>query len=181
MRPSIGSSLFSGSRIETKVRELAKKIANDYKDEPLTIIAVLSGAVRFTADLLKHFGNDLRVKVTFVEVQSYKSDKPGNLRLGSLSEELIRGQNILIVDDILDTGKTLFHLKGVVQVFEPKSLKTVVLLSKTKDRQYEVTPDYLGFPVPDVFVVGYGLDSEGLFRNLSCITTLIDDRHAPHK
>jgi len=169
---SIDGIALTKDKIKHRVRGLGKQIERDYWGKALTIVSILSGAVRFTADLL-NFIEDVQLQLSFVQVESYRSGtSSGVLQLGSLSEKDISNQNVLIVDDIIDSGKTLSKIAAIAKVFEPASLKTCVFLNKMKPRAFNITPDYVGFEISDEFVVGYGMDYDGLYRNLSLIIRL---------
>jgi hypoxanthine phosphoribosyltransferase len=178
-RPIVGQPVISADgtaltkdKIKHRVRSLGKQIERDYQGKTMTVVSILSGAVRFTADLL-NFIEEIQLQLAFVQVESYRSGTTsGVLQLGSLSERDISGQNVLIVDDIMDSGKTLSKIAAIANVFEPESLKTCVFLKKTKPRRFQIEPEYVGFEIPDEFVVGYGMDYNGMYRNLSLITRL---------
>jgi len=153
-------------QIRKRVREMARQIERDLKKEPVHLICILKGACIFLADLVR----ELRVPVSmdFIAVSSYgKGSLPsGEVRITKDLDHSIEGQNVVIVEDILDTGLTLNYLYRILQSRKPKSLKIAALLDKPARRVKEVPADYVGFTIPDQFVVGYGLDYAERYRNL---------------
>jgi hypoxanthine phosphoribosyltransferase len=158
-------TLLSEEQIRGGVRRLAERIAADYGRRPLTILGVMTGSVVLLADLIRLLEMPLRVGV--VHASSYR----GGARRQSLSIDAgmapdIAGREVLIVDDIFDTGHTLAALADRLKSLAPASLRSAVLLEKLGRRETEYRPDYVAFEIPDVFVVGYGLDYQDEFRNL---------------
>ena len=164
--------LISAERIQKRVDELGRQIAGDYKDRPLTIVAVLTGSLMFLADLMRRL--DLPLRIALIQASSYRGDAktPGALHVQSDLLPDLTGRHILILDDILDTGHTLAYLVRHMTSLNPPSLKTAVLLRKTGRQEEAIEPDYCGFPIPDEFVVGYGLDYNDEYRNLPFIGVL---------
>ena len=158
--------LLRKSQIRQKVRQLARQIERDFKGEPLHLVCILKGACIFLADLLREL--DLPVSVDFIAVSSYgKGTLPsGEVRITKDLDYSIENLNVIIVEDILDTGLTLNYLYRILQTRKPKSLKIAALLDKPARRIKEVPVDYVGFKIPDAFVVGYGLDYGERYRNL---------------
>lgn len=158
--------LLRGSEIRRRVRLLARQIERDYKGDSLHLICILKGACIFLADLLREL--KLPVSVDFIAVSSYgKGSLPsGEVRITKDLDQSIEGLNVLIVEDILDTGLTLNYLFRILQSRKPKSLRIAALLDKPARRVKEVPVDYIGFKIPDEFVVGYGLDYGERYRNL---------------
>ena len=158
--------LLRKSQIRQKVRQLARQIERDFKGEPLHLVCILKGACIFLADLLREL--DLPVSVDFIAVSSYgKGSLPsGEVRITKDLDHSIENLNVIIVEDILDTGLTLNYLYRILQTRKPKSLKIAALLDKPARRIKEVPVDYVGFKIPDAFVVGYGLDYGERYRNL---------------
>ena len=157
--------LIDQESIKRRVKELAKEIEKDM-GESFIVVGLLKGSFVFVADLIREI--DLPVKVDFMWVSSYGSStvSEGHIRiLRDLSMD-IQGQKVLLVDDILDTGYTLKEIKEILTLREPKLLKTCVLLDKSERRKVNVEADYVGFKVPDLFLVGYGLDWDEEGRNL---------------
>ncbi len=178
MAYKLDNVLFSEEQIKARVRELAKDIARDFgNDKPLAVVGILTGAAFFLTDLVRELPENLDVRIDFMSVASYgDSDKSsGVVRIFHDLKSSIENKNVLIVEDIVDTGLTLSHLQELLHNRKPASLKTCVLLDKYERRQTEVKVDYCGFKIPDKFVVGYGLDYAGKWRHLKEIKTLVDD------
>jgi hypoxanthine phosphoribosyltransferase len=164
--------LVSSGEIQEKVRGLGERITRDYRDEKLLLIGILRGAVVFLSDLMRHL--ELECEIDFMEVSSYGSgtSSSGVVRILKDLEEDITGKHVLIVEDIVDTGLTLSYLRRSLLARKPASLEVCALLSKPSRRQVDLPVKYLGFEVPDVFVIGYGIDYAGAFRNLPEIRAL---------
>ncbi|HET6614541.1 MAG TPA: hypoxanthine phosphoribosyltransferase [Dehalococcoidia bacterium] len=162
--------LISASEIERRVNELGVEIARDYAGKDVLFIGVLKGVTCFMADLMRHTA--LPVSVDFMTISSYEGDRSGAVRIVQDLTENIRGRDVLIIEDIVDTGMTLNHLMKQLQAREPSSLRVCALLDKRVRRLVDVPLDYVGFEVPDEFVVGYGLDYRQRFRNLPFVATL---------
>ena len=164
--------LLSAEQIQQRVGALARQIAEDYRDRPLTIVGVLTGSLIFLADLVRRL--ELPLRIGLIQASSYRGSAtiPGALRLGPDLIPDVRGRHVLLLDDILDTGQTLSHLVRHVRDLGPLSVKVVVLLRKRGRQQVTLEPDYHAFDIPDVFVVGYGLDHNDEYRNLPHIAVL---------
>ena len=161
--------LLTKDEIQQKVLELAKSISADYSDRELVIISVLKGAFVFTSDLIRAL--TIPVKVDFVQIGSYGASKTssGVMKIKKDIDEEIKGKNVLIVDDIIDCGYTLDFLLKHLKKKKPATVDICVLLDKLPRRRVEVPIRYKGFEIPDVFVVGYGLDYAESYRNLPYI------------
>jgi len=164
--------LLSAAQIEAKVAELGAAVARDYAGKRPVLVGVLKGSVVFLADLLRHM--EIPVEVDFVAAESYGSSTQSS---GTISVRLeptldVAGRHVLVVEDIIDTGLTLGKLLEMLQTRRPASLKVCTLLDKPARREADVEPDYVGFEVPDEFVVGYGLDYAEEYRNLPCVGIL---------
>lgn len=161
--------LFDEKTIATRVKEIADDLYNLYKDNEVVFICTLKGAVFFTCDLLKNYKGDARIE--FLRVSSYHGkETSGKIELNlSISEDNIKNKNVVILEDIIDTGYTLSFLKDYINKMNPKSLKVCSLLDKKVKRIVDIEPDYYGFIVDDSFVIGYGLDYDGKYRNLPYI------------
>ncbi len=173
MDEDIERILFHTATIQARIDELAARITEDYRGAELTVVAVLTGALMFTADLLRRI--PLPLKLDCVSVASYHGETgtSGNVVFGQLSLPDIKGRHVLIVDDILDSGLTLDAItKRFVDECGPLSVKICVLLSKRKTRRRQVEAEYVGFEIEDEFVVGYGLDYQERYRNLPFVGTL---------
>ncbi|MDR1377449.1 MAG: hypoxanthine phosphoribosyltransferase [Synergistaceae bacterium] len=163
--------LFSEEAITERVRILAKKIVSETRGGELLAVGILNGAVIFLSDLLRCMSPDLDVRMDFMSVSSYgdAAKSSGVVRILKDLGSDIEGKNVLIVEDIIDTGLTLSYLLDILRARRPSSLRTCVLLDKREKREVAVNVDYCGFTIPDVFVVGYGLDCAGKWRHLPSI------------
>ena len=165
--PNNLKELISEAQIQTRVLELAKEIQNDYNGEELKFICILKGASYFFTDLTRRIETPARLD--FMRVSSYKKGtQSGEIELLQDLSTSIQGQNVIVVEDIVDTGKTLQYLLGYLDLKKPKSIKLCCLLDKPSRRDdvaKDLKVDYVGFTVPNFFVVGYGLDFDELYRN----------------
>ncbi len=163
--------LYSEEVIAQRVAALAKEITRDYQDKDLLVIAILKGSFMFFSDLLKKI--DLPLEIDFMVAKSY-GDKthPGEVRIMKDLDKPIEGRHILIVEDILDTGQTLHALYKLLEVRGAASLRTCAFLDKPARRNTDFYADYIGYEIPDYFVVGYGLDYAERYRNLPYIAEL---------
>lgn len=158
------------AKIRTRVAELGRAIRQDYGPEkPVHLVAVLKGAFMFLADLMRTI--DGPVSCDFIAVSSYGSGttSSGEVRLTKDLDRSLEGRDVIIVEDIVDTGLTLSYLQEILRARDPRSLKTACLLSKPSRRKVDVKVEYVGFTIDDRFVVGYGLDVDEHYRNLSYI------------
>lgn len=167
-----GRILISDGEIAARVTELGAAIRRDYAGRVPLVVGVLKGAVVFVADLIRAI--PLPVSLDFMAVASYGSGSrsSGVVRLSSDLSVSIEGRDVIIVEDIIDSGRTISYLRRNLATRHPRSLALCVLLDKVARREVEVTVDYVGFVIPDEFVVGYGLDLDGLHRNLRHIAVL---------
>jgi hypoxanthine phosphoribosyltransferase len=168
--------LLPAERIRQRVGELAAAVAADYRDrQPFTVVGVLTGSLMFLADLVRQL--DLPHRIGFIQASSYRGDatSPGELRIGPELFPDIRGRHVLLLDDILDTGQTLARLADHFKSLGPLSLRSAVLLRKRGRQNVAFEPDYCGFDILDVFVVGYGLDLNDEYRHLPYIGVLSSD------
>jgi hypoxanthine phosphoribosyltransferase len=169
--------LLRRSAIQKRVREVAHQITKDFQGERIHLIGVLKGACIFLSDLVREI--NLETSIDFIAVSSYGKNKEssGQVRLLKDLDSSIEGLNVIVVEDILDTGITLTYLLRVLAQRKPKSLRIAALLDKPSRRIKEVQADYIGFKIPNDFVVGYGLDYAERYRNLKdvCILTLPPD------
>jgi hypoxanthine phosphoribosyltransferase len=164
--------LITQAAIQKKIRELGKQIRRDFPGEPLLLVGVLKGAVMFLADLARQIPGE--VTFDFIAVSSYGKDSrsSGQVKLNKDLDSSIEGKCVIVVEDILDTGLTLQYLLRVLQQRRPRSLRVAVLLDKKDRRLTEVHADYVGFSIPNEFVVGYGLDYAERYRNLPSVGIL---------
>jgi len=158
--------LLTEVQIQQRVQELGAQITADYAGKDLVVIGLLNGVYPFFADLTRAI--ELDVDVNFMRVASYGDglESTGEVKIIFDMDKSIRGRHALVIEDIVDTGLTLFKVRKLLQDREPASLKIVTLLDKPSRRRVQVKVDYVGFPIEDHFVVGYGLDLEGIHRNL---------------
>lgn len=162
--------LFSEAEIQNAIKKLGDKINNDYKDEELFLVCVLKGAVMFMVDLAKHL--KMPVDMEFIRLSSYGSGftSTGKVNAVDISLPDLNGKNVLIIEDIIDTGHTArFLMDFMKHNFKAKSVKFCSLLDKKIKREVDIDPDYYGLDVDDKFLVGYGLDYDGFYRNLPYI------------
>jgi len=164
--------LIRHAAIEKRVRAVAHRITRDFKGQRVHLIGVLKGACIFLSDLVREI--NLETSIDFIAVSSYGrgKDSSGQVRLLKDLDTSIRGLNVILVEDILDTGLTLNYLLRVLRQRKPKSLRVAALLDKPSRRIQPVKADYIGFKIPNEFVVGYGLDYNDYYRNLPDIVTL---------
>lgn len=175
MKPKIVKNiLISEKAIQRRIHEMGRKISKDYKGKELVIVAIMRGAMLFLADLVRHI--TVPASIDFMFVTSYKkaSKSSGIIRIIKDLKEDIEDKHVLIVEDIVDTGLTFSYLKRYLKAHNPKGIKICTLLDKPSRRLVKVKPNYVGFTIPDEFVVGYGLDYLELHRNLPYIATLTD-------
>jgi len=159
--------LFSESQIKTRVAALAQEIAKDYKDRRLVLVSILRGSVFFATDLARLI--DLSLSMDFLSISSYGEDSEGVVRITKDLEENIAGKDVLVIEDIVDTGFTLKYLLRTLGGRNPKSIEVCTLLDRRARRIIEIDLKYIGFEIPDKFVVGYGLDYRQRYRNLPYI------------
>ena len=159
-------TFISKSTISSTVSRLGKEIRANHKG-PITLLSVLKGSICFTSDLMREL--DGEVKICFTTVSSYSGKSSGRISYDSPNPDDITDSNVIIVEDIADTGKTLDFLISQVRSMNAKTVQTCVLLDKPSRREIPVTIDYLGHTFQDLFVVGYGMDFKGRFRNLPYI------------
>ena len=166
MMDVMGPVLVPSDDIQEKVRELGERITQDYRGEKLLLVGILRGAVVFLSDLMRHL--QLPCEIDFMDISSYGTgtQSSGVVRILKDLEEDITGRHVLIVEDIVDTGLTLSYLRRTLLQRRPDSLEICALLTKPSRRQVDLSVKYLGFEVPDEFVIGYGIDYAGAYRNL---------------
>ena len=162
--------LISATQIERRLDEIGAQITHDYAGREPLLIGVLKGVTCFMADLMRHVS--VPISIDFMTISSYEGDRSGAVRIVQDLTENIRGRDVIIVEDIIDTGMTLQHLQKQLEAREPASIRVCALLDKRARRLVETQIDYLGFEIPDEFVVGYGLDYQQRFRNLPFIATI---------
>ena len=175
------SVLISESHLQNRIYELGTQILTDYKNQELVLLGVLRGSVLFFADLaraifraqLENPAREVQLRFEFVQLMSYHNNKkPSAVELLQGGSDYLKQQHVLIVEDIVDTGHTVKFLCEHLQTLKPKTVKVCTLLNKPAQRQVPVPIDYIGFEIPDTFVVGYGLDYAQQYRNLPYIAAL---------
>jgi hypoxanthine phosphoribosyltransferase len=170
--PQIGEILVQPDDLKRKVREIGQQISADYADRDLLLVCVLKGAVFFLADLMRHI--DIPCEVDFMAVSSYGSstDSSGVVRILKDLDAPLEGRNVLIVEDIVDSGLTLQYLMRTLAARNPASIEVCALLTKPERRKVDTPARYVGFEIPDKFAIGYGLDYAERYRNLPYVATL---------
>ena len=164
--------LIDAATIQSRISEMAGQINRDYAGQEITLLAIMDGGLLFVADLMRQL--ELPVRLVTMSASSYhgSTKSSGQVRLPWPEGLVLKGGNVLLLDDILDTGLTLGALQDRLQSEETASLRTGVLLKKRREHARQVAVDYVGFEIEDEFVVGYGMDYQGRFRNLPCIGIL---------
>lgn len=167
--------LLSEEEVDSRICELAKQISEDYAGKEIHLVVILKGSVFFACELAKRL--TVPVTMDFMTVSSYGDGmvSAGKIMVKKELDEDITGKEVLIVEDIVDSGNTLFHLRKLLSARQPESLKIVTLLDKPERRVVEIETDYCGFQIPDKFVVGYGLDYGQKYRNLPYIGVVTQD------
>jgi hypoxanthine phosphoribosyltransferase len=170
--PEIGEILVQPDDLKQKVRDLGQRISEDYAEKDLLLVCVLKGAVFFLADLMRSIS--IPCEVDFMAVSSYGSatDSSGVVRILKDLDRAIEGRDVLIVEDIVDSGLTLQYLLRNLGAREPASLEVCALLTKPERRKVDLATKYVGFEIPDKFAIGYGLDHAERFRNLPYVAAL---------
>jgi hypoxanthine phosphoribosyltransferase len=169
--------LISAEQIQRRIDELARQIAHDFRERrPVMIVGVLTGSLIFLADLMRRL--DLPLRIGLIQASSYRgpATTPGELHIGPELQPDVSGRHVLLLDDILDTGQTLIHLIGHLNNLGAASVHVAVLLRKQGRQQVPLEPDYCGFDIPNVFVVGYGLDFNDEYRHLPYVAVLPEIR-----
>jgi hypoxanthine phosphoribosyltransferase len=168
----IGEILVQADELQHRIKEMAAEVSRDYKGRDLLLIGVLKGAVFFLADLMRHL--DIPCEVDFMAVSSYGSstDSSGVVRILKDLDAPLEGRNVLIVEDIVDSGLTLQYLMRTLAARNPASIEVCALLTKPERRKVDTPARYVGFEIPDKFAIGYGLDYAERYRNLPYVATL---------
>ena len=170
-RKEVERILITEEAIAQRIREMSRGIARDFAGRETVVIALLNGTVMFLADLIRNL--HLPLRLDFIGVSSYGAGtESGNLVFTKELRLNVRGRDVLLVDDILDTGKTLYRVRAKLRALKPRRIKTCVLLNKAARRVERIEADYVGFEIPDFFVVGYGLDFAERYRNLPFVGIL---------
>ena len=171
MKNDMAKILITKEQIETRVKELADEINRDYAGEEIILVGILRGSIYFLVDLSRLINSN--VYIEFMSVSSYiGTQSSGEVRINKDITRPLEGKNVLVVEDVIDTGYTLSYLKQILLARKPKSLKICSFLDKPSRRKVDFQGDYIGFAVPDEFVVGYGLDFNQKYRNFPEIGVL---------
>ncbi len=178
MLKDIKSILITREQLAEKVAEMGEQITRDYRDKNLLMVSVLKGSVVFMADLMRSIG--IPAGIDFMAVSSYGSGAKtsGVVKIVKDLDVKLEDRDLLLVEDILDSGMTLEYLKRVLSSRTPKSIRVATLLDKPERRRVDIRPDYVGFAIPDEFVVGYGLDYNEKYRNLPFVGALKPEVYA---
>lgn len=165
-------ALISEEDIQKRVKEIADGISKDFEGENVTLVCILKGAVMFAVDLARKI--NLNVELDFMDVSSYgeRTESSGNIKINKDLQNPIEGKNIIIIEDIIDSGRTINYLYRYLKDKKPAALKICTLLDKPERRVFDIKVDYTGFTIPDEFIVGYGLDYAEKYRNFPYIGTL---------
>lgn len=168
-------TLIPEAEIRNRVVQLGETLSREYEGRPLTILGVLTGSIVLLADLIR--ASSVPLRVALIQASSYGGTRtsPGKLNINDELVPDLKGRDVVILDDIFDTGRTMVGLIKTVSEFEPNSVKSAVLLWKTERTEVEMQPDFFGFKIPDEFVVGYGLDYNDEYRHLPFIGVMEDD------
>jgi len=170
-RKEVERVLITDEQIARRVKSLAREIERDFRGRELVVVSLLNGTVMFLADLIRHL--NLPLRLDFMGVSSYgPGTESGDLVFTKELRLDVRGRDVLLVDDILDTGKTMSRVLPKIRTLKPRRIKICVLLDKPSRRTEEIKADYTGFEIPDLFVVGYGLDFAERYRNLPFVGVL---------
>jgi hypoxanthine phosphoribosyltransferase len=174
MKAAASTVLISEADIQRRVAELGRQISEDYHDQDLTLVGVLNGCFVFMADLVRQIDPSILLEVEFVSVSSYgdRTVSSGQVRVDRDIRHSLEGKEVLLVEGIVDSGRTLKAVMDLIKSRNPNSLRVAALLDKQTTRPHPVVLDYVGFQIPDAFVVGYGLDFAQHYRNLKEIRIL---------
>ncbi|MBM7615914.1 hypoxanthine phosphoribosyltransferase [Alkaliphilus hydrothermalis] len=166
--------LLSEEEIQGRTKELGKQISEEYADKKLVVVSLLKGSFIFTADLVRRIS--IPVKVEFMTTSSYGHGQESSGKINIINDVKgdLTGYDVLVVDDITDSGLTMKHVMAHLGTKNPNSVKCCVLLDKPERRQVDIVPDYLGFTIPDKFVVGYGLNFGDYYRNVPYVFVVTD-------
>jgi hypoxanthine phosphoribosyltransferase len=170
-RSEVQDILINDAQLAKRVKSLAREIEKDFRGREMVVVSLLNGTVLFLADLIR--GLDMPLRLDFIGVSSYGSGtESGDLVFTKELRLDVKGRDVLLVDDILDTGRTLSRVIPKLKALKPRRIKTVVLLDKPSRRVEKIKADYVGFTIPDLFVIGYGLDFAERYRNLPFVGVL---------
>lgn len=172
MHPDLEAVLISEAAIRRRVKQLAREIMLNYRGEEITVVSIINGAILFTADLLRQLENPIRLDCMRISSYGAATRSIGTPQVVHSLTLDVKNRHVLLIDDILDTGKTISVVTEMIRKLHPASIRTCMLLDKKGRREVEFSADFVGFEIPDKFVVGYGLDFAERYRNLPCIGIL---------
>ena len=175
MNKAVKNVLISEQDMDVKVKELGKEISAKFDGEELVVISILKGALVFTADLIRELSADVVLDSMIVSSYGSGTTSSGKIKIVQDCREDLKDRNVLVVDDVIDSGNTLSQLCEFLQTREPKSLSTCVFLDKPSRRVVDFKPDYVGYEIPDAFVIGYGLDYDGKYRQLPYVAEIKEE------
>lgn len=166
--------LFSSDDINNRVKELGEQISKDYEGKKLVVVSLLRGSFIFAADLVRQI--QVPTQIEFITTASYghNEESSGQVNIVTDIKDDIEGKDVLVVDDIMDTGLTMEKILEHLKKKNPSSIKSCVMLDKPERRKTEIAPDYVGFTIPDLFIVGYGLNYGDYYRNIPYIFSFVD-------
>jgi hypoxanthine phosphoribosyltransferase len=180
LEQGVGEILIEHDRLKARVRELGEEVSRDYAGRDLLLVGVLKGAVFFMADLMREL--TVPCEIDFMAISSYgaQTDSSGVVRILKDLDTNIAGRDVLVVEDIIDSGLTLSYLMRSLKARKPASLEVCALMTKPERREIDVPVRYVGFDIPNKFVIGYGLDFAERYRNLPYVAVLHPDLIPPH-
>ncbi|HUT16469.1 MAG TPA: hypoxanthine phosphoribosyltransferase [Anaerolineae bacterium] len=178
LHDDVGEILISEEEIRARTRELGRQISQDYQGRDLLLVCVLKGAITFLADLMREITVPHAIDVMAISSYGASTRSSGVVRILKDLDTNINGCNVLIVEDIIDTGRTLSYITANLKTRHPKSLRICTLLDKPSRREIDIPLDYVGFEIPNKFVIGYGLDYGEIYRNLPYIGVLKEEKYA---
>ena len=168
----VGATVFTQEQIEARAAEVGRQITADYEGKEVLLVGILTGCVMWMSEVMKAL--DLETEIDFMSVSSYgaATESSGVVKINKDLKSDIRGRHVIIVEDIVDSGKTLDYLCGFLKAREPASLKVCTMLDKRARRAVQIEADYIGFVAPDLFLIGYGLDINQKYRHLPYVTSI---------
>ena len=166
MHPDVKEILLSEEQIAKRVAEMGEEISKDYAGEEFIVISILTGAMPFTVDLLRNLDGDVRVDTMIASSYGSGTESSGEVKISKNTKFDVAGKNVLLVDDVFDTGLTMSLLVKLMKERNAKSVKSCVFLNKPARHTVDYLPDYIGYEIPDAFVIGYGLDYDEKYRQL---------------
>lgn len=175
MNKAVKRVLISENDIEKKLCDLGQKISECYGEEEVVVISILKGALVFTADLIRKLKCDVVLDSMIVSSYGSGTSSSGKIKIVQDCREDLKDRNVLVVDDIIDSGNTLSQLYEFLKTRDPKSLRTCVFLDKPSRRTVDYKPDFSGYEIPDAFVIGYGLDYDGKYRQLPYVAEIKEE------